>query len=159
MTYEVRAGDGVETKNLLTVLGGYVDAVGVATAIWTANEIFLTLFIWRSPLTDDVPPEFQEISSMVGLSQARHEARRHRNIELAILGAIGALQTVLLMPVGTQSVVHWLGHMLCFASLMLVNRTRRKAFRGLRGAEDRARQLIDQALLLKANNLAGEGEP
>lgn len=150
----------METKTLITVLGGYVDAVGVATAIWTANEIFLTLFIWRSPLTDDVPPKFQEISREVGLSQALHEARRHRNVELAILGVIGVLQAVLWIVAGRQSVfVHWLGHTLSFASLALVSRTRRKAFRELRAAEDRALQLLDQALRLKANDLAGEGNP
>jgi hypothetical protein len=111
-------------------------------------------------LTDDVPIEFQEISSEVGLSQALREARQHRNIELAILGAIVVLQAVLWLVAGRQSVlVHSLGLTLCFASLLLVNRTRRKAFRALRAAENRARRLLDQALRLKANGLASEGNP
>jgi hypothetical protein len=142
-------------------LRDHVDAVGVVTLLWIAEEVFRTLYAWSPLATRQLAhvPEHEAIESMVGLSQELEEARRHRKVELAILGAIAALQVPVWIAVARDLVLlRWFGVAVSAASLLLVASRRRTAYRRVLDAHGRTIRLLDQALALKAKRGEGQGD-
>lgn len=149
------------TTELVHSLREHVDAVLVVTLLWITEEVFWTFFAWRPLATTGVArePEHEAMESMVGMSQELDEARRHRKIELAILGTIAALQAPIWIAAAKDLVLpRWLGVAISAASLLLVRSRRRTAYRRLLEAHDRSIRLLGQALALKAKRGEGEGD-
>lgn len=151
----------METNAFLASLWAHVDAVGVVLLLWIAEEVFRTFFAWQPLATRNLAhvPEHEAIESVVGMSQELDEARRHRKIELAILGTITGLQALILIAAAKDLVLlRWFGVAISAASLLLVASRRRTAYRRLLDAHDRTLRLLDQALALKAERGEGEGD-
>jgi hypothetical protein len=141
-------GDAMDDEGLV---------LGVVLAFSTAYEIGRTLYAWHRPAEPELGSEAEAAQKMIGLTDELHEARRHRNVELAILAFVGALQVVFwIVAVKQLSAWRWLYYAFIWASLLLVGIMRRRAFRRLQLANAHAIQLLEQALALKAERNEGE---
>lgn len=107
------------TKDLISVMGGRLDPAALVLAFWTAFEVFRTLYAWRWPAEAELEADALAAQNILGLTDELSDARRHRNVELVILGFAGALQVFC----AARSVLEpwrWLYYAFTMGSLLLV---------------------------------------